>query len=148
MSGNSGAIASSGLTHVTAYSINTDSPVFALVISGPAISGYGRAEEVAPGTTGDSAHGGELELRLTRGAFRLNIAELAAKFLKGTAHEPIFPRTCSTYVSVSNNVPIVPGSGTGSYRGIAGSLAMTLTVNEVHNSPCTRDCQLNGVTRS
>jgi len=31
----------------------------------------------------------------------------------------------------------VPGSGTGAYRGIAGTFAMTLTLNEVHNRPCT-----------
>jgi len=40
-------------------------------------------------------------------------------------------------VSVSDAVPIVPGSGTGVYQGIAGTFAMTLTLNEVHNSPCT-----------
>jgi hypothetical protein len=39
-------------------------------------------------------------------------------------------------VSVRGNVPVVPGSGTGAYRGIAGTFAMTLMVNEVHNSPC------------
>jgi hypothetical protein len=30
----------------------------------------------------------------------------------------------------------VPGSGTGAYRGIAGTFALTLTLNEVHNTPC------------
>ncbi len=125
-----------GLTHVTAYSINTDNPVLTAVVSG-AIGDYGPAEEVSPGSTGVSAHGGELELKLTRGTFRLNIADIDAKFGEGTSHEPTFPRTCSTYVSVSDAVPIVPGSGTGAYRGIAGTFAMTLTLNEVHNSPCT-----------
>jgi len=125
-----------GLTHVTAYSINTDNPILASVVSG-AIGDYGPAEEVSPGSTGVSAHGGELELKLTRGTFRLNIADIDTKFVEGTSHEPVFPRTCSTYVSVSDAVPIVPGSGTGAYRGIAGTFAMTLTLNEVHNSPCT-----------
>ena len=125
-----------GLTHVIAYSINTDSPVLTSVVSG-AIGDYGPAEEVSPGSTGVSAHGGELELKLTRGTFRLNIADIDTKFIEGTSHEPVFPRTCSTYVSVSDAVPIVPGSGTGTYQGIAGTFAMTLTLNEVHNSPCT-----------
>jgi hypothetical protein len=84
-----------------------------------------------------SAHGGELELKLTHGTFRLNIADLDAKFVQGTSHEPVFPRTCSTYVSVSDPVPIVPGSTPGAYRGIAGTFAMSLTLNEVHGSPCT-----------
>jgi len=127
---------SPSLTHVTAYSINTDNPVLTSVVSG-AIGDYGPAEEVSSGSTGVSAHGGELELKLTRGTFRLNIADIDAKFVQGTSHEPVFPRTCSTYVSVSDAVPIVPGSGTGAYRGIAGTFAMTLTLNEVHSSPCT-----------
>jgi hypothetical protein len=125
-----------GLTHVMAYSINTDNPVLTSVVSG-AIGDYGPAEEVSPGSTGVSAHGSELELKLTRGTFRLNIADIDTKFVEGTSHEPVFPRTCSTYVSVSDAVPIVPGSGTGTYQGIAGTFAMTLTLNEVHNSPCT-----------
>jgi hypothetical protein len=120
---------------VTAYSINTDTPIFTSVVSG-AIGDYGPAEEVSPGTTTVSARGGQLKLNLTRGSFRLVIAGLAAKFHKGTSYEPIYPRTCSTYVSVRGNVPVVPGSGTGAYRGIAGTFAMTLMVNEVHNSPC------------
>jgi hypothetical protein len=125
-----------GLTHVIAYSINTDNPVLTSVVSG-AIGDYGPAEEVSPGSTGVSAHGGELDLKLTRGTFRLNIAGIDTKFVEGTSHEPVFPRTCSTYVSVSDAVPIVPGSGTGAYQGMAGTFAMTLTLNEVHNSPCT-----------
>ena len=125
-----------GLTHVIAYSINTDNPVLTSVVSG-AIGDYGPAEEVSPGSTGVSAHGGELELKLTRGTFRLNIADIDKKFIEGTSHEPVFPRTCSTYVSVSDAVPVVPGSGTGTYQGIAGTFAMTLTLNEVHDSPCT-----------
>ena len=134
---NSGKPASPpGLTHVTAYSINTDNPILASVVSG-AIGDYGPAQEVSPGSTGVSAHGGELELKLTRGTFRLNVADIDKKFIEGTSHEPVFPRTCSTYVSVSDAVPIVPGSGTGAYRGIAGTFAMTLTLNEVHDSPCT-----------
>jgi hypothetical protein len=126
----------SGLTHVMAYSINTDNPVLTSVVSG-AIGDYGPAEEISPGSTGVSAHGGELELKLTHGTFGLNIADIDTKFTEATSHEPVFPRTCSTYVTVSDAVPIVPGSGTGAYRGIAGTFAMTLTLNEVHNSPCT-----------
>ena len=125
-----------GLTYVTAYSINTDNPILTSVVSG-AIGDYGPAEEVSPGSTGVAAHGGELELKLARGTFRLNVADIDKKFIEGTSHEPVFPRTCSTYVSVSDAVPIVPGSGTGTYQGIAGTFAMTLTLNEVHNSPCT-----------
>ena len=130
------AVPLSGLTHVVAYSINTDNPVLTSVVSG-AIGDYGPAEEISPGSTGASAHGGELELKLTHGTFGLNIADIDTKFTEATSHEPVFPRTCSTYVTVSDAVPIVPGSGTGAYRGIAGTFAMTLTLNEVHDRPCT-----------
>ena len=125
-----------GLTHITAYSINTDNPVLTSVVSG-AIGDYGPAEEISPGGSGGTAHGGELELTLTRGTFRLDIAGIDAKFVQGTSHEPTSPRTCSTYVSVRDAVPVVPGSGTGAYQGIAGTFAMTLTLTEVHGSPCT-----------
>lgn len=127
-----------GLTHITAYSIDTDNPVLASVVSG-AIGDYGPATEISAGGTGGaggSAHGGELELDLARGSFRLDIAGIDQEFVNGTSHEPVYPRTCSTFVSVTGAVPIVPGSGTGAYRGIAGTFAMTLTLNEVHDTPC------------
>jgi hypothetical protein len=38
--------------------------------------------------------------------------------------------------AIGDAVPIVAGSGTGGYRGMAGTFAMTLTLNEVHSSPC------------
>ena len=37
---------------------------------------------------------------------------------------------------MSGNLPVVPGSGTGAYQGIAGTFAATLTVNELHLIPC------------
>lgn len=73
---------------------------------------------------------------------RLNIADIVAKFTKalgtpvpgsGTA---TIPSTCSDYVSVSGNVPVVPGSGTSAYQGIAGTFAATLTVNDLHPTTC------------
>ena len=125
-----GSAAPPGRTHVTAYSLDTDAPHLVVVVSG-AVGDYGSADAVAPG------HASELELKLTRGTFRLAIAGLDKKFVSGTSHEPVFPHTCSTFVSVTGAVPVVPGSGTGSYRDIAGSFTLTLAVNEVHVKPCT-----------
>jgi hypothetical protein len=121
-----------GRVHVTAYSTMTtpSSPP-----SSPAPSATTGPPRRSHPAARVSAHGGELELKLTHGTFRLNIADLDAKFVQGTSHEPVFPRTCSTYVSVSDPVPIVPGSGTGAYRGIAGTFAMSLTLNEVSWQP-------------
>jgi hypothetical protein len=124
------ASAPPGRTYVTAYSIDTDAPDLAVVVSG-AVGDFGAADAVSPG------HSSDLELKLTRGTFRLAVAALDRRFVMGTSHEPVFPRTCSTFVSVTGAVPVVPGSGTGLYRGITGSFTLTLAVNEVHVRPCT-----------
>jgi hypothetical protein len=129
------------LTHVTVYSVNSDAPVFASVVSGPTVGDYGPAEQVTPGSTVPNVHGGELVLSLAHGTFRLNIADIDTKFTKALGPATI-PSTCSDYVSVRDNVPIVPGSGTGAYRGIAGTFAATLTVNELHPTPCTLTARL------
>ncbi len=52
------------------------------------------------------------------------------------SHEPIYPRTCSDFANATGLVPIVAGSGTGSYRGISGDFHVALAVNEVEKKPC------------
>jgi hypothetical protein len=37
----------------------------------------------------------------------------------------------------SVDVPVVPGSGTGAYQGIAGSFSVTVTGDEVAAKPCS-----------
>lgn len=129
--------ASPVLTHVTAYSVNTDAPVLSSIVSGPIVGDFGTAAEVASGSTVPTAHAGQLLLNLAHGTFRLNIADIGARFTKALGPANI-PATCSDYVTVSGNVPIVPGSGTGAYKGIAGTFAATLTVDEVHHVPCNQ----------
>lgn len=129
------------LTHVTVYSVNSDAPVLTSVVSGPTIGDHGPAKQVSPGSTVPTKHGGELLLDLAHGTFRLNLAAIDTKFTKALGPATI-PRTCSDYVSVRDNVPIVPGSGTGAYRGIAGTFAATLSVNELHPRPCTPTARL------
>jgi hypothetical protein len=129
--------ASPVLTHITAYSVDTDAPVLSSVVSGPIVGDAGSAAEVAPGGTIPTKHAGELLLKMAHGTFRLNIADIGARFTEALGPANI-PSTCSDYVSVSGNVPIVPGSGTGAYKGIAGAFAATLTVNEIHRTPCNQ----------
>jgi hypothetical protein len=129
------------LTHVTVYSVNSDAPVFTSVVSGPTVGDYGAADQVAPGGTVPTVHGGELLLNLAHGTFLLNIADIDTKFTKALGPANL-PSTCSDYVSVRDNVPIVPGSGTGAYRGIAGTFDASLTVNELHPTPCTQTVRL------
>ena len=81
------------------------------------------------------SHTHDLELKLTRGTFKLSIAELDTKFVAQTSHEPIYPRTCSDYLTASAPMAIVPGSGTGAYRGISGRFSVTITGDEVEQKP-------------
>jgi len=100
------------------------------------IGDYGPAISVYPDGKVDPAHNSEMELRLTRGSFRLSIAALDKAFVKATSREPIYPKTCTDLISVTGTTPIVAGSGTGAYRGIRGSFPVTLTLNEVEARPC------------
>lgn len=83
----------------------------------------------------DPRHTSEMELRLTRGSFRLNIASLGKKIVSAFHHFPGNASTCSGTVRVAGVVPVVAGSGTGSYRGISGTFTMTATIEEVDVPP-------------
>jgi hypothetical protein len=121
--------------NVIAYSINSDGPHFQAIVSG-AVGDYGSAVTIDANGKADREHGSELQLNLASGSFRLSISSLDKKFVQAASHEPIYPRTCSTYLRVTAAAPIVPGSGTGTYRGIGGSFTITATANEVHVTPC------------
>jgi hypothetical protein len=124
-----------GNAHIIVYSINSDGPDFQAIVSG-AVGDYGPAVTVYPDGKVDPQYTSDIELILTRGTFRLSIASIDKKFAKATSHEPIYPRTCSDFISVTAGAPLVPGSGTGAYRGISGSFTMTGTLNEVEARPC------------
>jgi hypothetical protein len=127
--------AASRQTRIMVYSINSDGPDFRAILDG-AIGDYGPAVTVLPDGKVDPSHSSELELNLTRGSFRLDIAGLGQRFKAATSHEPVYPRTCSDYVSVTAPVAVVAGSGTGSYQRISGHLTVTATLNEDETPPC------------
>jgi hypothetical protein len=130
-----GNSADSSNSHILVYSINTDGADFRAVVTG-AIGDYGPAVTVFPNGSTDTSHSSQLELKLTRGSFRLSIAALEQAFVTAASREPIYPRTCSDFASATAAAPIVAHSGTGSYRGISGSFQMTVTLNEVEASSC------------
>jgi hypothetical protein len=134
------ATATSASRHVNlmVYSINSDGPDLRAIVTG-SVGDYGPAVTVAPDGKADPSHSSQLELRLTRGSFRLSIADLDQRFVSATSHEPIYPATCSDFVSVSAAVPVVSGSGTGAYWGIRGSFTLTATLDEVEAKPCEPD---------
>ena len=121
--------------HLMVYSINSDGPDFRAIVTG-AIGDYGPAVTVFPDGKVDPSHTHDLELKLTHGSFKLSITELDRRFVAVTSHEPIYPRTCSDYMTASAPMAIVPGSGTGAYRGISGRFAVTITADEVEKKPC------------
>ena len=118
------------------WSVDSDGPAFQAVLSG-AIGDYGPAVTVLPDGKVDPEHTSEMELKLQHGTFRLYIDAIGSKFRAQTAHEPLYPATCSDYVNVTATVPVVAGSGTGGYRGIHGHFSSTLTGYEDEKAqPC------------
>ena len=121
--------------HLMVYSINSDGPDFRAIVTGT-IGDYGPAVTVFPDGKVNPSHTHDLELKLTHGSFKLSLTELDKKFVAVASHEPIYPRTCSDYMTASATMPIVPGSGTGAYRGISGRFHATITADEVEKKPC------------
>ena len=85
----------------------------------------------------DQEHNSEMELKLSRGTFRLNIAQLEKQFFThAMRHYPTYPAMCSVFDSITVPVPIVAGSGTGAYRGVTGTFTITVTAEEDQYRPC------------
>jgi hypothetical protein len=124
------ATASTGNTHLTAYTDN-DGPTSTVILAG-AVGDYGKAQSVNPDGSVNADHSGQLELTLAHGTFRLDIAGLDKRLVTGLAHVPVNPATCSATASVTGPVPVVAGSGSGSYQGIHGTFMLTVTLDEVY----------------
>ena len=127
------APASGGHVFVTAYQ-NDDLPGATVVLSG-AIGDFGAAVSVLANGTVDPEHSSQLNLALTQGSFRIVIGPLHAKLENALSHAPYNLRTCSGHVAVTWAAPVVPGSGTGAYKGISGTFKLTITGNEVDAKP-------------
>jgi hypothetical protein len=126
----------SGLVQITAYS-DDDGPTAAVVLTG-AIGDFGMAVRTY-------AHGqveqqyNRLALTLSRGSFRLEIAGMEGGIVAAMGQFPTDLNTCSGIEVVHARSPIVPGSGTGVYKGIGGTFQLTTTINEVDSWPnCPR----------
>jgi hypothetical protein len=101
------------------------------VILTGAIGDYGKAQSVNTDGSVNSEHTGQLDLKLSRGSFRLDVADLDRKFVAAMANLALNTSTCSGRASVSEPVPVVANSGTESYRAITGSFNLTVTLDEV-----------------
>jgi hypothetical protein len=123
-----------GQAHIMVYSINSDEPDSRAILTG-AVGDYGPAVTVHPDGTVDPDHTSEVELQLTHGSFRLSIAGLDTKIAAAYRHWPSNVSTCSGSISVTAAVPVVAGSGTGSYQRMSGSFTVTGTIDEVDVKP-------------
>ncbi len=124
----------SGAVHLIDYSIDSDGPDSSVILTG-AIGDFGQAVTVHPNGTVDPEHTSEMQLGLHHGSFRLNIAELDQKVRQAYDPWPHNAATCSGSISFTMPTPVVPGSGTGSYRGISGAFDLTVTIDEVDTPP-------------
>lgn len=122
--------APAGTARLTAWSVNSDGPHFQAVLTG-AVGDYGPAVAIRPDGPAGRGQGSELQLNLSRGAFRLSIAKIESELARALGRWRYDQATCSVHVKVTGRVPVVAGSGTGAYRGIAGTFTLTITINEV-----------------
>src|SRR5580692_994735 len=76
-----GASSPGGTEHLTVFAVNTDGPKFLAIMSG-AIADYGPVVSNQKNT--------ELTLHLTKGTFKVNVANLDAKLVAETASEPLY----------------------------------------------------------
>jgi hypothetical protein len=121
-----------GAVSISGYSAN-DGAKSAVVLTG-AIGDFGEGVRTYANGTIEKQYN-QLDLEVTRGSFRLNIAGLEQTLVDAFAHFPSNTTTCSGIVTATGSTPIVAGSGTGAYRGIGGNFTTTITVHEVDSWP-------------
>lgn len=123
------AAAPHGIVHLASFTDN-DGAGASVVLSG-ALGDFGEAVSVNPDGSVSSEHGGQQNLVLTQGAFRIDFSALDRAFVAAFQTHPVDARSCSGHITVTGSAPVVPGSGTGAYRGIAGTFRLTLTLDEL-----------------
>ena len=134
--------AKGGTVHLVDYTDN-DGATTTAVLSG-AVGDLGTGIGVRPDGTISPDHT-QLNLVLSQGSFRLDIADIDQKFISALSTTPFQPgnNSCSGHVSVTGWAGIVAGSGTGAYRGISGGFHLTITADEV-DAPDNGNCDASG----
>jgi hypothetical protein len=125
----SAPVSGDGNVHLTDYTDN-DSMSSTVIVTG-AVGDYGSAKR-------DESNG-DLDLSLSRGTFRIDLADLDGRFLTLMRHLSVNQHSCSADAAASGRVPIVPGSGTGAYSTISGEFDLTMTLDEVYHPGACRE---------
>lgn len=122
-----------GKIYFTGYSDN-DGPKSTALVTG-VIGDFGDAERTYSSGRTHKEYS-QLLVTLTHGSFRLSIVAIERKLDAAIfGHFPTNTSTCSGVMTVAAKTPIVPASGTNAYKGISGTLSMTVTINEVAEAP-------------
>ena len=128
-----GSSSADHVVYLTDVAVNTDGPTSTVVLTG-AIGDSGTGTTIHPDGTPDPEHSSQLELRLTEGTIRIDIAELHSRFAK--AFQQQFPpngASCSGHVTAGAPTRII--EGTGAYGDSTGSFDLTMTLDEVDKLP-------------
>lgn len=115
--------------HLTDYT-DSDATTSSVILTG-AVGDYGSAER--------DDRKGELDLKLSHGTFRLDLADLDGRFLALMRQLPVNQHSCSFEATTSARAPIVPGSGTGAYATIGGEFDLSTTLDEVYRFGACRE---------
>ncbi|MEV5719086.1 hypothetical protein AB0L41_34805 [Amycolatopsis mediterranei] len=109
---------------------DNDGAASTVILTG-GIGDFGTAVSVDANGAVNPDHNGDLQLTLSQGTFRLDVAGLDRKVTAVMSTFPPDLTSCSGTVTASAPAPIVAGSGTGAYRGIRGTFTLTVTIAEV-----------------
>jgi hypothetical protein len=108
-------------THLVIWMVNSDGLSERVILTG-AVGDYGAGQ-----STPDRS---QTLLTLSRGTFKVSTAKIDSDFVHQDTRWPYDAATCSIHGSLTDPVPVIPGSGTGAYRGISGTFTMTITLDE------------------
>jgi hypothetical protein len=134
-----GALVASGGAMAASASTVTNGPVHVFVYGDSfgvgatavltgAIGDSGTAESIDANGTPDSSTNTEELLDLVQGSFRVSVVGLDKKIEAAFNRFQVNHRTCSGNLSATASVPIVAGSGAGTYTGITGGFVLTFSL--------------------
>jgi hypothetical protein len=118
-----------GIVHLASFTDN-DGAGASVVVSG-AVGDFGEAVSVNPDGSISADHGGQQKFVLTQGTFKIDFSALDHKLVAAFPTHPVDKHSCSGHITVNGSASVVQGSGTGAYQGIAGTLQLALTLDEL-----------------
>jgi hypothetical protein len=129
-----------GTTHMF-INVNVKSQTVQPVLFTGAIGDYGTSISMTKSGKVD-AQGNYAKEVLKKGTFKIDATKVNAALIGAFVHATPNPATCSLLVSASGPSPLF--AGTGLYKGISGSLKITLTAALLFPRSSNGACNENG----